>query len=102
MDASSLPPEVWEALCRRCGRCCTEKVLSAGRVVLTTRPCRFLDGATRTCSVYGDRFRAEPGCVSSVEGLARGVFPADCPYTFGIPGYRPPLEADAEAPPLEV
>ena len=59
---------------------------------LTGKPCRFLDLETRACSAYSDRFRAQPDCVSIMEGVPAMVFPADCPYTKGIPGYEPPIE----------
>ena len=32
MSATNLPPEVWEAICRRCGKCCAEKVRIEGRI----------------------------------------------------------------------
>ena len=92
MDPAKLPPEVWEALCRRCGKCCAEKVEHEGRIYLTRKMCRFLDPSTRTCTVYPERFRAEPECVSTMEGLPVMLFPGDCPYTRGIEGYVAPIE----------
>ncbi len=93
MNPAAIPPEVWEALCRRCGKCCAEKVDLDGRIYITRRMCRFLDGATRRCTVYPERYRAEPECLSTMEGLPRLVFPADCPYTKGIADYVAPLES---------
>lgn len=92
MDASNIPPEVWEALCRRCGKCCAEKVIVEDRLYVTRKFCRFLDLKSRGCTVYPNRFRAEPECVSTFEGLKTLIFPADCPYTKGIPDYLPPIE----------
>lgn len=92
MNPAQLPPEVWEAICRRCGKCCAEKVEFEGRVYITRKMCRFLDPEARTCTVYPERFRAEPDCVSAFEGLAEMVFPADCPYTKLVEGYMPPVE----------
>jgi len=92
MDPQKLPPEVWEALCRRCGKCCAEKVEVDDTVYITKKMCRFHDPKTRLCTVYPDRFRAEPDCLSTMEGLPVMVFPADCPYTKGIEGYVPPKE----------
>jgi uncharacterized protein len=92
MDPRSIPPEIWEALCRQCGKCCTEKVTVDGVVYLTKKACRFLDPASRRCTAYADRFRVEPDCVSVVEGLPIYAFPADCPYVQGVPGYRAPVE----------
>jgi uncharacterized protein len=88
-----MPPEVWEALCRRCGKCCHEKVLVDGKVYLTKKPCRFLDSATARCTAYPDRFRVEPDCVSVVEGLPILAFPADCPYVALREGYEAPIDS---------
>ncbi len=98
MDPKRLPPEVWEALCRQCGKCCAEKVDMDGVIYITKKMCRFLDTDTRRCTMYPDRFRAEPDCMSAMEGLPTMVFPADCPYTKGIANYQPPIEQwdDAE------
>jgi uncharacterized cysteine cluster protein YcgN (CxxCxxCC family) len=92
MDPRAIPPEVWEALCRRCGKCCTEKISIDDVVYLTRKPCRFLDPETRGCTAYPERFRVEPDCVSVVEGLPIYAFPADCPYILGVPGYVPPVD----------
>ena len=92
MDPHKLPPEVWEALCRRCGKCCAEKVDLDGTIYITKKMCRFLDTKTRQCTVYADRYRAEPDCLPTMEGLPMMVFPADCPYTKGITAYEPPVE----------
>ena len=92
MDPRQLPPEVWEALCRRCGKCCAEKVEVEGVVYLTKKMCRFLDAQSRQCTVYPERFRAEPDCLSTFEGLPMMAFPEDCPYTKSIEGYEPPQE----------
>lgn len=92
MDPAQLPPEVWEAICRRCGKCCAEKVEIDGEMYLTRHMCRFLDLKTRRCSVYPERFRAEPDCRSTFEGLPRMIFPADCPYVAGRKDYRAPIE----------
>jgi uncharacterized cysteine cluster protein YcgN (CxxCxxCC family) len=92
MNPSQLPPEVWEALCRRCGKCCAEKVEVDGKIYITRKMCRFLNTESRQCTVYKDRFRAEPDCLSTLEGLPMMVFPADCPYTKTIENYIPPLE----------
>ena len=92
MDPRKLPPEDWEALCRRCGKCCAEKLDIDGTIYITKKMCRFLDSKTRQCTVYPDRYRAEPDCLSTLEGLPMMVFPSDCPYTKGIEGYTPPME----------
>jgi hypothetical protein len=53
----------WEALCRRCGRCCYEKEIQ-GLITITNydRPCRHLDTSSRTCTVYENRLETCPQC----------------------------------------
>ena len=79
-----------EGLCRRCGRCCYAKVIIGDEVCYTDIPCEFLDPATKTCTVYGRRFEANPDCLTVEEGIKARVFPADFPYVAGLDGYRPP------------
>ncbi len=81
-----------EALCRRCGRCCFRKLLLDDRVIYLDTPCQHLDPETRLCTVYERRSEVNPDCICVEDGVRRGVFPADCPYVAGIPGYRPPQE----------
>lgn len=81
-----------EAKCRRCGRCCFAKLRVGDRVVYLDSPCAHLDLETRLCRVYGRRHEVNPGCLTVEEGTRRGVFPADCPYVAGLPGYRAPIE----------
>lgn len=81
----------WEDICRRCGRCCYEKIEFEGEVFYTDIPCEKLDLTTRLCTVYEDRHNARPGCGPlSPENIARGILPADCPYVAGRKNYRPP------------
>lgn len=77
-----------EALCRRCGMCCHHKVRFGEVVVITDVPCEFLDTATNTCTVYGERYIRQPSCTSAVES---GTLPEDCPYVGGRDGYPAPL-----------
>jgi uncharacterized cysteine cluster protein YcgN (CxxCxxCC family) len=60
-------------------------------VVYTNSPCVHLDLETKLCRVYEDRHETNPDCLSVARGIERGVFPADCPYVAGLPGYRPPV-----------
>ena len=92
MNPKDLPPEVWEALCRKCGKCCTEKVEIDGQIYLSKKYCRFLDKSTMQCTVYENRFEAEPECSSVEQGIPVGIFPGDCPYVADIEGYRAPIE----------
>src|SRR5512133_2079866 len=81
----------WEAKCRRCGRCCYEKIEFDGKVYYTDIPCNRLDLATRLCSVYVDRDRRRSGCRRlTPELIQQGLLPGDCPYVAGIDDYHPP------------
>jgi uncharacterized cysteine cluster protein YcgN (CxxCxxCC family) len=75
--------EQWEAICRRCGKCCYEKVdLGAGVVRYTDQPCEHLDTATNLCKVYSNRHELEPDCIMLTEHLVRTLpwLPEDCAY----------------------
>jgi hypothetical protein len=83
--------EQWENLCRRCGRCCFEKIQFEGEIYYTDVPCKFLDPDTRLCTVYADRTRKQPGCVAiTPEIIGMGVLPADCPYVAHLEDYQAP------------
>jgi len=75
--------EHWEAICRKCGKCCYEKVdLGAGEVVYTDEPCIHLDTETRRCKVYQNRHEVEPDCIRLTEHLVRHLhwLPKECAY----------------------
>jgi len=86
------PSPEHEALCRRCGRCCYEKIIVDCHVFTTRKPCRFLDVRTNLCRVYERRFEANPRCLNVAEGITHGVFPADCPYVRDLSDYLPAEE----------
>jgi uncharacterized cysteine cluster protein YcgN (CxxCxxCC family) len=83
-------------VCRRCGRCCAIKVVVGSEVLATPYPCPLLDERTHQCTVFDWRFELNPWCVSAAEGVAEGLWPADCPYARDVPGYRGPRLATAE------
>jgi uncharacterized protein len=74
--------EEWEAICRRCGRCCYEKEEGEdGQVVYFDIPCPHLT-EDRLCRVYEERVEVEPACnlVNATvvrEGL---ILPPSCAY----------------------
>lgn len=73
----------WEAICRKCGKCCYEKVdLGAGEIRYTDEPCAHLDTETKLCKVYDTRHEVEPDCMSLTEHLVRILrwLPEDCAY----------------------
>lgn len=82
----------WEAKCRRCGRCCYEKIEFCGQVYYTDVPCEWLDPATRLCTIYERRHRVRSGCAPlTPKNVAAGILPADCPYVAGIKDYAAPV-----------
>ena len=92
MSRNAKESEAHEALCRRCGRCCYEKLIVDGRVFTTERPCTHYDERTRLCRIYEARRRMNPRCLTVAEGIRWGVFPADCPYVQDLEDYLPAEE----------
>lgn len=75
--------EQWESLCKRCGKCCYEKVdLGGGEICYTDEPCEHLDTETKLCTVYDRRHEVEPDCMGLTEHLVRILqwLPEDCAY----------------------
>lgn len=100
-----IPPEVEarfqdESLCRRCGRCCHSAVWLGGRfVLLKDLPCRHLawnEDGTAFCRIYEQREETGFCHKLSRRSVERNLFPPDCPYVEGIPGYRGKVEVSAE------
>lgn len=86
-----MKPKDWEARCRRCGRCCYEKIEFEGEVYYTGTPCNFLDPLTRRCRVYDRRHIERPDCaVLTPEIVSQGFLPGDCPYVAEIEDYVAP------------
>jgi uncharacterized cysteine cluster protein YcgN (CxxCxxCC family) len=87
-----------EEKCRKCGRCCCAKLIiedeetGEDEVVYTPFPCTYLDVNTCLCTIYDNRHEVNPVCLTLENGIAIGVFPADCPYVADIEGYKPPRE----------
>lgn len=85
----------WEEVCKRCGRCCYEKLDYQGRIYYTDVPCLHLDVELNQCRIYGQRSELHPECAQlTPELVAAGILPADCPYVAGIEDYPAP-EIDA-------
>ncbi len=89
-DEAKAAKKAWEALCRRCGACCHEKVRFGEQVVITDIPCVFLDPVTNLCTVYPDRYVKQPRCSSAEDSIAAYSLPDDCPYVGGLDGYQSP------------
>jgi len=87
----------WEAVCRRCGRCCYEKIDFEGRIYYTDIPCEHLDPGTKLCRVYTERDTVRPGCVRLTPAkIEKGFLPADCPYVSEMAHYPAPVMPDDE------
>ncbi len=79
----------WESLCRRCGRCCFEKLVDAdGRIHPTRIPCCHLDVATRECRVYEKRLEVGEGCIRLTPEVVAAIawLPEDCAYVQHVHG----------------
>jgi len=73
----------WEAICRRCGQCCFNKIIEDdGTVYATPIPCRYFDIINRTCKVYDKRFETGEECIKLTPELVRHAIwlPEDCAY----------------------
>jgi uncharacterized cysteine cluster protein YcgN (CxxCxxCC family) len=81
-----------EDLCRKCGRCCREKVVIDGVIFYTDRVCRYWDPVTRLCTVYERRREVCPDCGDMDRMIRAGVLPGDCPYVRDRSDYDPPVE----------
>ncbi len=81
-----------EALCRKCGRCCSVKVVIQGQVVLSPLYCPFLDEGTMLCTIYPRRYELNPLCTSPEVGIRLGIWPGDCPYVDDPDSYPAPRD----------
>jgi uncharacterized protein len=81
-----------ESLCRKCGRCCREKVEVEGIVFYVKGYCRYLDTETKMCTVYEKRKTVNPECASIDDGIRRGMLPGNCPYVADMADYIAPVE----------
>lgn len=83
----------WESRCRRCGRCCYEKIEDDDGIYYTDVPCEKLDPDSLECTVYATRETSRPGCRAlTPELVARGLLPVDCPYVDKLENYVAPLQ----------
>jgi hypothetical protein len=82
--------------CRKCGRCCTIKLVIDGEAVATPFLCPHLDERTSLCRIYEQRYELNPLCTSPELGVRLGIWPGDCPHAEGVPGYVPPRDATRE------
>ena len=87
IDVAVGSPE-WEAICRRCGKCCFELTYDQDDTLIGSTICEFLDPATRLCRVYERRFEVCHDCLRLTdENLPTfDWLPEECGYVvrFGI------------------
>ena len=81
-----------EALCRKCGRCCSVKLVIQGQVVITPFSCPFLDETTHLCTIYSRRYELNPLCTPPEVGIRLGIWPGDCPYVPDPENYNAPRD----------
>lgn len=84
----------WEVICRRCGRCCYEKLDYRGKIFYTRTPCPHLNLPDNTCRIYSQRDQLHPDCARLTPELVEAaILPADCPYVAVLQG-PPALAVD--------
>lgn len=71
----------WEGLCSRCGACCFESRWTDTGWEQTDVPCTYLDGSTKECNAYGQRFEVEQDCIRVTPSVVlSGILPSECSY----------------------
>ena len=83
IEKNDLTDDEWESICRKCGKCCYEKLdLGGGHIIYTEEPCVYLDTVTRMCKIYGNRHEIEPDCIKLSEDFIRQInwMPPGCAY----------------------
>ncbi|MCL5124438.1 MAG: hypothetical protein M1511_08080 [Deltaproteobacteria bacterium] len=83
IEKNQLTEDEWENICRKCGKCCYEKIdLGGGQIVYTEEPCVYLDTITRMCKIYDKRHEIEPDCIKLTEDFIRRInwMPPGCAY----------------------
>lgn len=73
----------WEAICKRCGLCCHEKLLYDDKILYFVNcPCEYLDKKKRICSVYENRFKVCKECrkVNLFRAMFASYLPSCCAY----------------------
>jgi uncharacterized cysteine cluster protein YcgN (CxxCxxCC family) len=81
-DLSADDPD-WDSRCKRCGRCCFEKIEDErGNIFYTQTACRFLDVNSRECKIFVRRFEINPSCIKLTPELVQSLrwLPRDCGY----------------------
>ena len=85
-----------ENLCNQCGKCCYIKVMVSGIPFFSKKHCKFLDTKTKLCTIFKDRFKKNPNCLTIEEAIRIRALPDECPYVKDKKGYRGPIWIDKE------
>lgn len=71
----------WESICRRCGRCCYQKIIYRNILYYTDIPCVYLDQNRMECKIYSQRQEINSECALLTPALVQsGVLPPECAY----------------------
>ncbi|MDX5299116.1 MAG: YcgN family cysteine cluster protein [Gammaproteobacteria bacterium] len=103
---SDMSAEEWESLCDGCGKCCLQKLEDDenGDVYYTDLACRFLDLQACRCTVYAERTRREPNCLTLTPDNISEVYwlPLTCAYRLihegrPLPEWHPLISGDPDS-----
>ena len=98
-----MTPQQWESLCDGCGKCCLHKLEDeeTDELFFTSVACRHLNLETCRCSVYEERLKHVPDCVTlRPDNLDELVYlPSTCAYRLiyegqELPAWHPLLSGD--------
>jgi uncharacterized cysteine cluster protein YcgN (CxxCxxCC family) len=98
-----MTPQQWESLCDGCGKCCLHKLEDeeTDELCFTSVACRHLNLETCRCSVYDERLKHVPDCVTlRPDNLDELVYlPSTCAYRLiyegqELPAWHPLLSGD--------
>ncbi len=87
-----------EELCKRCGKCCCDKILINNTIYnFLNNPCKYLvkyENGKCSCSVYEKRHElTDQQCLTIEDAIKMQILPADCGYRELFPeGYQAPTE----------
>ncbi len=103
LSLQEMDTQQWESLCDGCGKCCLHKLEDedSGELCFTSVACEFLDLDACRCSVYQERLKHVPDCVSlRPENLSEFAYlPSTCAYRLiyegqGLPDWHPLVSGD--------
>lgn len=60
-------------------------------VIALDDPCLYFDTSSKRCTIYENRLKINPDCLSIERGIARRAFPDDCPYVKDLSWYKGPI-----------